>query len=56
MGKIWYSGLGITIAVLVTLAVCGTLRLLSALTYKIGGIAVVVAIAALAYAIVRKRA
>jgi hypothetical protein len=55
MGKAWFSGLGITGVVLLALIVCASLRLFNAILYKLGGIGVLVAILALAYAVVRRR-
>ena len=55
MGKTWFSGLGITGVVLLALIVCASLRLFNAILYKLGGIGVLVAILALAYAVVRRR-
>jgi len=56
MSKGWYSGLGVTGVVLLALIVCSSLRLLNGVIYRLGGIGVMVAILALAYAIIRKRA
>ena len=55
MGKAWYSGLGVTGIVLLALIVFASLRLLNSVLYRIGGIGVMIAILALAYAILRKR-
>ena len=56
MSKGWYGGLGVTGVVLLALIVCSSLRLLNGVIYRLGGIGVMVAILALAYAIIRKRA
>ena len=56
MSKGWYSGLGVTVVVLLTLIVCSSLRLLNGVIIRLGGISVMVALLALAYAIIRKRA
>lgn len=56
MSKGWYSGLGVTVVVLLTLIVCSSLRLLNGIIIRLGGIGVMVALLALAYAIIRKRA
>ena len=56
MSKGWYSGLGVTGVVLLAQIVCSSLRLLNGVIYRLGGIGVMVAILALAYAIIRKRA
>ena len=56
MSKGWYGGLGITGVVLLALIVCSSLRLLNGVIYRLGGIGVMAAILALAYAIIRKRA
>ena len=55
MRKGWYSGLDVTGVVLLALIVCSSLRLLNGVLYRLGGIGVMVAILALAYAIIRKR-
>ena len=56
MSKGWYGGLGVTGIVLLALIVCSSLRLLNGVIYRLGGIGVIAAILALAYAIIRKRA
>ena len=56
MSKGWYGGLGVTGVVLLALIVCSSLRLLNGVIYRLGGIGVMAAILALAYAIIRKRA
>ena len=56
LSKGWYSGLGVTVVVLLTLIVCSSLRLLNGVIIRLGGIGVMVALFALAYAIIRKRA
>ena len=55
MSKGWYSGLGVTAVVLLALIVCSTLRLLDGMMIRAGGIGVMAALLALAYAIIRKR-
>ena len=56
MSKGWYGGLGIAGVVLLALIVCGSLRLLNGVIYRLGGIGVMVALLALGYAVIRKRA
>ena len=55
MDKTWFSGLGIAGIVLLALAVCGSLRLLNVVLYRLGGVGVMAALLALAYAVIRKR-
>ena len=52
----WVSGLGVTGIVLLALIICSSLWLLNGVIYRLGGIGVMAAILALAYAVIRKRA
>lgn len=56
MSKSWYGGLGVTGVVLLALIVCSSLRLPNGVLIRLGGVGVMAAILALAYAIIRKRA
>ncbi len=51
-----FDGLGIAGIVLLALILCGSLRLLNIVLYRIGGIGVMIAVLALAYGMIRKRA
>ena len=55
MSKTWNKGLVIAAAVLAALILCRPLRLLNAVLYRIGGIGVLIVLAALAYTFIRRR-
>ena len=52
MSRTWSTGV---MAVLLALAVYGALRMLNVVLYRAGGIGVIIAVLALAYAVMRNR-
>ena len=54
MSRTWNRGLVIMAVVLAALILCRSLRLLNAVLYRLGGIGILIALAALVYTFIRR--